>query len=181
MQCIISAPSSLYLLSSLHCLADVTHAVWSNSGQRVHGCFFCNASPPACLDLHALLLDLFVPCPHRAVVWTCGRKFGALCHPLQLETAGQTVPASRLDRCNESTGTSLGRPQLIPPFNSNISQMSGVHLIPLCNERESLFIHIIYNSGKFWFVNLTNMFQGLINNDCLWSFHLCDCLLSAWI
>lgn len=163
----------IYAISSLHCLAVVTYTVRefvvvSSITLRHQLAWTCRPCS-----------QTSVPCSCHAVVWICGCTFGALCHPLQL--AGQLVPASRWDRCNESTGPNLSRPQLIPPFYFNISQMSGIHLIPLCNKRESLFIHITYNSGKCSFVNLANPFQGLLNNDCHWSFHLCDCLLSTWI
>lgn len=164
----------IYAISSLHCLADVTHTVREFvvvSSITLHHQLAWTCRPCS---------QTSVPCSCHAMVRICGHTFGALCHPLQLTTAGQPVPASRWDRCNESTGPNLSRPQLIPPFHFNISQMSGIHLIPLCNKRETLFIHITYNSGKCSFVNLANTFQGLLNNDCHWSFHLCDCLLSAW-
>lgn len=122
-----------------------------------------NDSPPACLDLDALLPDLSVPCP-------------PLPSPLQPETA---VPAGRSETPSRA---GKSKPEQAAAQSTILFQhFTTVHLIPLCSERENLFMHITYNSEKRWFLNLANMFQGLINNDCYWSFHLCDCLLSAWI
>lgn len=105
----------------LHCVTDVQQ--WSESSCL----FFRHQLAWTCTLCSQTFLS---PCSRRAVVWTCGRMFGALCHPLQLKRAGQTVPVSHMDHFNESTEPNLSRPQLRPPCYSNISQTSRVHLIP---------------------------------------------------
>lgn len=165
MRCTISAPCSLYLhsVSSLHCLADVTHAGWPHQRSESSRLF--------------LLLTIR---HHLAWTWTrCSQtslSLVHLCHPLQPETA---VPAGRSETPSRVVRS---KPEQAAAQSTILLQhFRNVHLIPLCSERENLFMHITYNSEKRWFLNLANMFQGLINNDCYWSFHLCDCLLSAWI